>query len=52
MFQGVCLYNAIWGLVQIQHSDLDFGFPRYVRLWMEQYCTWKEKFLSLEMPSL
>jgi len=50
MCQGVCLYNAIWGLVQIEHSDLDFDFPRYVRLWMEQYRTWKEKSLSLEMP--
>lgn len=47
---GVCLYNALWGLVQIQHSDLDFDFSRYIRLWLEQYCTWKEKFLSLEMP--
>ena len=50
MFQGVCMNNAIWGLVQTEHSDLDFDFWRYVSLWLEQYSTWKEKFLSLAMP--
>jgi len=48
--QAACLYNAIWGLVQIRYADLDFDFPRYVRLWLEQYRTWKDRFLSLEMP--
>jgi len=44
------MFNAVWGLVQIEHSDLDFGFSQFVCRWLEQYCTWKERFLSLEMP--